>query len=75
MTEETRKKISIANNGRVGLKGEKNGFFGRQHSLEQREKKRQEKLNATRQKCPHCDKLVDPMNFKRWHDDRCKFKK
>ena len=72
VTDETRKKLSIANKGRPGLQGEKNGFFGKQHSLEQRQKKREEKLNTTRQQCPHCSKLVDPMNYKRWHGDRCK---
>ena len=35
-------------------------------------KKRQEKLTATRQTCPHCSKIVDPMNFARWHGDKCK---
>ena len=75
VTDETRKKLSIANKGRPGLIGEKNGFFGKHHSLEQRQKKREEKLNSTRQQCPYCSKLVDPMNFKRWHGDRCKHSK
>jgi hypothetical protein len=74
VTDETRKKLSIANKGRPGLTGEKNGFFGKHHSLEQRQKKREEKLNSTRQQCPHCSKLVDPMNYARWHGDKCKFK-
>jgi hypothetical protein len=75
VTDETRKKLSIANKGRLGLTGEKNGFFGKHHSPEQRQKKREEKLNSTRQQCPHCSKLVDPMNYKRWHGDRCKHSK
>jgi hypothetical protein len=75
VTDETRKKLSIANKGRPGLTGEKNGFFGKHHSPEQRQKKREEKLNSTRQQCPHCSKLVDPMNYKRWHGDRCKHSK
>jgi hypothetical protein len=74
-TDATRQKLSIANKGKPGLTGERNGFFGKQHSPEQRQKKREEKLNAIRQECPHCSKIVDPMNFKRWHDDRCKYKK
>jgi len=75
VTDETRKKLSMANKGRPGPTGEKNGFFGKQHSLEQRQKKREEKLNSTRQQCPYCSKLVDPMNYKRWHGDRCKYRK
>ena len=55
--------------------GEKNGFYGKQHSPEQREKKRQEKLNSTRQSCPHCSKIIDPMNYARWHGDKCKERK
>ena len=54
--------------------GESNGFYGKQHSPEQRQKKREEKLNATRQQCPYCNKLVDPMNYARWHGNKCKFK-
>jgi len=54
--------------------GESNGFYGKQHSLEQRQKKRKEKLNATRQQCPYCSKVIDPMNYARWHGNNCKFK-
>jgi hypothetical protein len=54
--------------------GEENGFYGKHHSLEQREKKRQEKLTATRQTCPYCSKIVDPMNYARWHGDKCKMR-
>ena len=26
-------------------------------------------------KCPHCDKIVDSANYKRWHGDKCKMKR
>lgn len=52
--------------------GEKNGFFGKQHSPEQRQKKSQEKLAAPKLVCYHCNKKVDPMNYSRWHGDKCK---
>ena len=65
---ETKLKISQA------VSGEKNGFYGKRHSLEQREKKRQEKLNVSRLECPYCSKIVDPMNFARWHGNKCKQK-
>lgn len=68
-SEETKKKISNA------VTGEKNGFFGKHHSPEQREKKRQEKLASPKQKCYYCNKEVDLMNFRRWHGDNCKYKK
>jgi len=54
--------------------GEKNGFYGKTHTEEQRQKKRLEKLNSTKQQCLYCDKLVDPMNYARWHGDKCKNK-
>jgi len=54
--------------------GEKNGFFGKQHSEEQRKKKSAEKLAAPKLKCYHCLKEVDHMNYSRWHGDKCKHK-
>ena len=68
-SEETKKKISQA------MLGEKNSFFGKTHSPEQREKKRQEKLAAPKKICYYCSKEVDPMNYSRWHGDNCKSKK
>jgi hypothetical protein len=65
-SEETKEKMRRANSG------EKNGFYGKHHTVEQREKKRQEKLSAPKIQCPHCTKMVDPMNFARWHGDKCK---
>jgi hypothetical protein len=55
--------------------GASNGFFGKQHSPEQREKKRQEKLAAPKKICYYCSKEVDTMNYGRWHGDKCKLKK
>ncbi len=31
--------------------------------------------NRLKLTCPHCNKIVDNMNFKKWHGDNCKFKK
>jgi|FreactTroBogLake_1042271.scaffolds.fasta_scaffold03203_3 hypothetical protein len=53
------------------LYGEKNGFYGKKHTEEQREKKRQEKLNSSRHECPHCGKVCDNMNYSQWHGDNC----
>ena len=74
VTETTRKKISVRNKGKPGLTGERNGFFGKQHSVEQRDKKRQEKLAAVKKVCYYCNKEIDPMNYNRWHGERCKHK-
>lgn len=67
-TEETKHKISQA------MTGEKNPFFGKHHSEEQRAKKRQEKLDSPKKICYHCNKAVDAMNYGRWHGDKCKSK-
>jgi hypothetical protein len=67
-TEETKKKISNA------VKGKKNGFFGKRHSLEQRAKKSKEKLDSPKKICYYCNKEVDAMNYGRWHGDNCKSK-
>jgi hypothetical protein len=72
VTEKTREKLRVASTGRPGLIGEKNGFYGKQHSLEQREKKRAEKLAAPKLTCYYCSKQVDPMNYGRWHGKNCK---
>ena len=72
VSAETRDKLSKINKGRPGLLGEKNGFFGKHHSEEQRAKKREEKLAAPKIICYHCSKEVDAMNYRRWHGDKCK---
>ena len=57
------------------LPGEKNGFYGKHHTSEQRAKKSAEKLAAPKKMCYHCAKEVDHMNYSRWHGDNCKYKK
>jgi len=72
VTDETRDKLSKINKGKPGLLGEKNGFFGKHHSEEQRAKKREEKLAAPKILCYNCSKEIDAMNYGRWHGDKCK---
>lgn len=55
--------------------GEKNGFYGKKHTDEQRLKKRKEKLAAPKKLCYHCNTEIDAMNYGRWHGERCKHKK
>lgn len=57
------------------LPGEKNGFYGKTHSVEQREKKSKEKLDAPKKICYYCEKEIDHMNYSRWHGENCKNKK
>jgi len=55
--------------------GTANGFFGKQHSPEQRAKKSKEKLESPKKICYYCAMEVDAMNYGRWHGDKCKSKK
>lgn len=68
-TEDVKQKIRLA------MLGEKNPFFGKRHTEEQRQKKREEKLAAPKKICYYCNKEIDPMNYARWHGDKCKSKK
>jgi hypothetical protein len=54
--------------------GEKNGFYGKTHSEEQRRKKSIEKLDAPKKLCYYCNREVDAMNYGRWHGNKCKHK-
>lgn len=63
---EVRKKMSESH------KGDKNWRFGK--PIPEKQKLRQiASLKARpRVKCPHCDKVLDESNAKRWHFDKCK---
>lgn len=68
ISDESRKKLSIAN------AGEKNCMWGKTHNDFAREKIRQSRLNCKKVECPHCKKVADTANASRWHFDRCKLK-
>ena len=69
-TEEARRKISEGNKG-IGA-GENNNFYGKTHTEETKQKLAEARRNATKLQCQHCNKMVDPSNFKRWHGNNCK---
>jgi hypothetical protein len=68
VSEETRKKQSLARTGH------KNVMYGKTHSESAREKIRAARLSAPRITCPHCDRVGDSSNMRRWHFDNCKLK-
>jgi hypothetical protein len=70
-TEDSRKKISDKSKGRDG---DKNSFYGKSHSIETKEKLSKIKKSLPKSTCQHCNKMIDPSNYKRWHGDNCKFK-
>jgi len=77
-------KTTGSGNGMFGRFGKLNPFYGKKHSNETIEKlskpKTEEhksklpyqKLNYTKIQCPHCQKLGQYVNMKRWHFDNCK---
>lgn len=72
LSEETRRKMSISRSG------EKHYCFGKPVP-EDRKAKQIASLKLTieagRMMCPHCSKVVDKANAKRWHFDNCKERK
>lgn len=62
------------------LSGENNGFYGKTHSLENREKARTRlqgkptPWSAQKMQCVYCNRIFDLGNFNRYHGDKCKLK-
>ena len=68
-TEETRKKLK---ENHYDCSGQNNGMYGQTHTKEAREKI--SKANKIKIKCQYCNKEFDKLNYKRWHDVKCKSK-
>jgi hypothetical protein len=58
-SKETRRKMS---NSMTGLKRSTVGCFNIGQAARQR----------TRKECPYCGKILDPVNYERWHNNNCK---
>ncbi len=67
-SEETRLRKSIAR------RGDKNPLFGKRISEAQKQKQIASLKARPRVTCPHCAKVMDESNAKRWHLDNCKDK-
>ena len=78
LSNETKLKLSITSSG------ERNGFYGKHHTEETKEKLKYPKSDETKKKlsisakekliCPHCGLAGGKSAMKRWHFDNCKFK-
>jgi ribosomal protein L37AE/L43A len=68
-SEEHRKNISKFH---ADISGENNPMYGKNHKDSTLEVLRERAKNRTKSKCPHCNKLIDASNYKRWHGDNCK---
>ncbi len=55
--------------------GDLNPFYGKKHTDIVKSKMKEKAKNRDRIKCPHCDKIMDASNAKRWHFDNCKIKR
>lgn len=69
LSEEARKKISESNKGRTSY------WKDKIQTAESNLKRSKSHKNLIKLECPHCGKLSEPGNAKRWHFERCKFKK
>jgi len=47
---------------------------GRIKSFEERLKISESNKNRSKIKCPHCNRIFDQLNYKKWHGDKCKNK-
>ncbi|CCI88722.1 phage-associated homing endonuclease [Yersinia phage phiR1-RT] len=72
ITDEWRKKLSIANINRDWTGHSEKIKLG--ITLEARKKLSNLRKNAIKKSCPYCFKEVDIANFSRWHGDKCKEK-
>ena len=57
--------------------GENNPFYGKTHNSNTVEKIKstRSKTLAEKKQCPHCNKIVESVNYARWHGDNCKLVK
>ena len=66
ISDETKLKLSSL------FTGENNPMFGLKHSEETKNKISESRKNKPKIECPHCQKIGDPSNMKRWHFENCK---
>lgn len=67
---ETLEKMGSSSKGKSG---EKNGFYGKNHSAETKAVLRE--MQKRQVECPHCGKIGGISIMKRWHFDKCHLKK
>ncbi len=68
LSAETKRKMSESR------KGEKNPRFGVRIPEDQKQRQIDALKSRPRVTCPHCGKILDESNAKRWHFDNCKRK-
>jgi len=62
------------------LQGEKNGFYGKTHSIEFKErlssdrKGQKPSWHGKKMLCQHCNKEFDVGNYSRYHGDKCRYR-
>ena len=78
-TVESRQKQSASTKGRTqsiehiqNRSGENHPGYGKELSINHKEKIRQSVLSMPLHTCEHCGKTTNKGNYKRWHNDNCK---
>jgi len=72
--KERRKRAAEISNLKRKLGGYVSPMKGKKLSDEDKQKKSIAALNKKKIICPHCNKILDPGNAKRFHFDKCKLK-
>ena len=70
-SEETKQKMK---NNHYDCRGKNNGMFGKKHKSESLKKMSTSVKNREKVKCQHCNKEMNKVNYKRWHNENCKHK-
>jgi group I intron endonuclease len=58
--------------GKHNQKGNKNSMFGKHHKEESRNKLRNATKNVPKVECEHCNKMIAPWIYSRYHGKQCK---
>jgi len=76
LSAEWKKKIGDGSRGKICSQVKKNKISkankGKKRTIEQRKQLSERNKNSPKQLCMHCNKLIDKMNYKKWHGINCK---
>lgn len=69
LSDEHKLQVSL---NHQNVSGNNNPMWGKHHNDSSRKLLSERALNRERKECPHCSKIVDVSNFKRWHGVNCR---
>jgi uncharacterized Zn-finger protein len=69
LSEETK---SLISKNHADVSAQNNPMYGKKHDNDARKKISEALKNSKKHECPYCKKLLNTINFVRWHGDNCK---